>query len=122
MAAEEEPVRESTEAGTESQPVSPQAAEPVYRGPLEITDVRISLRNEERLKAIVSLTLNHAEVVEGLKVIQGGSGLFVSLPARKRPGPHPAISEPVTDPALRRYLAETVLAAYERERARAGRV
>ena len=33
---------------------------------IEITEVRVSLRNDEKLKAFVSITLNHAFVIRGL--------------------------------------------------------
>jgi stage V sporulation protein G len=53
---------------------------------VEITEVRVSLRNDDKLKAFVSITLNDSFVVRGLKIIRGNSGLFVAMPSRKRPG------------------------------------
>jgi stage V sporulation protein G len=123
MATEDKSVRESTEAGIGSQPVSPHSEEVIHPGSLEITDVRISLQSEGRLKAIVGITLNHTVAVQGLRVIQGVSGLFVALPARKRPdGQDLAIADPIVDAGLRRYLADTVLTAYRQERTRAERL
>jgi len=52
---------------------------------IEITEVRVSLRNDEKLKAFVSITLNDSFVIRGLKIIRGNSGLFVAMPSRKRP-------------------------------------
>ena len=40
---------------------------------IEITEVRVSLRNDEKLKAFVSITLNDSFVVRGLKIIKGNS-------------------------------------------------
>ena len=82
---------------------------------IEITEVRVSLRNDEKLKAFVSITLNHAFVFRGRKIIRGNSGLFVAMPSRKRPdGQHQDLAHPIND-ATRKYLTEKVLAEYERE-------
>jgi stage V sporulation protein G len=82
---------------------------------IEITEVRISLRNDDKLKAFVSITLNHAFVIRGLKIIRGNSGLFVAMPSRKRPdGQHQDLAHPIND-ATRKYLTQVVLEAYDRE-------
>jgi stage V sporulation protein G len=70
---------------------------------IEITEIRVSLRNDDKLKAFVSITLNDSFVIRGLKIIRGNSGLFVAMPSRKRPdGQH-------------QYLTEKVMCEYERE-------
>ena len=87
---------------------------------IEITEVRVSLRNDEKLKAFVSITLNDSFVIRGLKIIRGNSGLFVAMPSRKRPdGQHQDLAHPIND-ATRRYLTEKVMTEYERELMQAG--
>ena len=82
---------------------------------VEITEVRVSLRNDEKLKAFVSITLNDSFVVRGLKIIKGNTGLFVAMPSRKRPdGQHQDLAHPIND-STRKYLTEKVMAEYERE-------
>jgi stage V sporulation protein G len=82
---------------------------------VEITEVRVSLRNDDKLKAFVSITLNDSFVVRGLKIIRGNSGLFVAMPSRKRPdGQHQDLAHPIND-VTRKYLTEKVMAEYERE-------
>ena len=82
---------------------------------VEITEVRVSLRSDEKLKAFVSITLNDSFVVRGLKIIRGNSGLFVAMPSRKRPdGQHQDLAHPIND-TTRKYLTEKVMAEYERE-------
>jgi stage V sporulation protein G len=82
---------------------------------IEITEVRVSLRNDEKLKAFVSVTLNDSFVVRGLKIIKGNTGLFVAMPSRKRPdGQHQDLAHPIND-VTRKYLTERVMAEYERE-------
>jgi stage V sporulation protein G len=82
---------------------------------IEITEVRVSLRNDDKLKAFVSITLNDSFVVRGLKIIKGNSGLFVAMPSRKRPdGQHQDLAHPIND-VTRKYLTERVMAEYGRE-------
>jgi len=52
---------------------------------MEITEVRISLRDSEgkRLKAYATVTFDNSFVVRNIKVIEGNNGLFVAMPARK---------------------------------------
>jgi stage V sporulation protein G len=82
---------------------------------IEITEVRVTVRNDDKLKAFVSITLNDSFVVRGLKIIRGNSGLFVAMPSRRRPdGQHQDLAHPIND-ATRKYLTEKVMAEYERE-------
>ncbi|MFO7768450.1 MAG: septation regulator SpoVG [bacterium] len=82
---------------------------------MQITEVRISLRDEERLKAFANVTFDDEFVVRGLKVIEGDSGRFVSMPSRKRPdGSHQDIAHPINS-GMRERLEEAVLGAYRRE-------
>jgi stage V sporulation protein G len=82
---------------------------------IEITEVRVSLRNDDKLKAFVSITLNNAFVIRGLKIIHGNTGLFVAMPSRKRPdGQHQDLAHPIND-TTRKYLTQVVLDEYERE-------
>ena len=87
---------------------------------MEITEIRVTLRNEDKLRAFVNVTFDNAFVVRGLKVINGKTGYFVSMPSRKRPnGSHQDIAHPVNNEA-RRMIEERVLAAYQEELKRAG--
>jgi stage V sporulation protein G len=82
---------------------------------IEITEVRVSLRDDDKLKAFVSITLNDSFVIRGLKVIKGNTGVFVAMPSRKRPdGQHQDLAHPIND-VTRKYLTEMVMAEYERE-------
>lgn len=82
---------------------------------IAITEVRVSLRNDDKLKAFVSITLNDSFVIRGLKIIKGNTGLFVAMPSRKRPdGQHQDLAHPIND-ETRRYLTHVVMKEYERE-------
>jgi len=52
---------------------------------MEITEVRIFLKDspDKKLKAYATVTFDNAFVVRNIKVIEGGSGLFIAMPSRK---------------------------------------
>ncbi|MBE8163241.1 MAG: septation regulator SpoVG [Bdellovibrionaceae bacterium] len=50
---------------------------------MNITDIKILLVNEERLKAYVSIIFDNCFIVKDLKIIQGPSNLFVAMPSKK---------------------------------------
>jgi len=81
---------------------------------MDITDVKIFPVEEEKLKAYVTITLDHCFVVRDLKVIQGTSGLFVAMPAKKRKdGTYKDIAHPLnTD--MRARMERIILDQYER--------
>jgi len=82
---------------------------------VEITEIRVTLRNEERLKGFANVTFDNAFVVRGMKIIQGNTGYFVAMPSRKRPdGTHQDIAHPVNSD-MRQDLEQRILAAYEEE-------
>lgn len=89
---------------------------------MEITEVRITLRNEDKLKAFANVTFDEEFVIRGLKIINGNNGYFVSMPSRKRSdGTHQDIAHPINN-RMRQKIEEAVLAAYEEElKATAGR-
>jgi stage V sporulation protein G len=82
---------------------------------MEITEVRLTLRHEDRLKAFVSITFDNAFVVRGLKVIEGNGGLFVAMPSRRRKdGEFRDIAHPINNEA-RQMIEEAVLSEYHRQ-------
>jgi stage V sporulation protein G len=82
---------------------------------VEITEIRVTLRDEEKLRGFANVTFDNAFVVRGMKIIQGSSGYFVSMPSRKRPdGTHQDIAHPVNK-EMRAEIEKRVLEAYEVE-------
>ena len=83
---------------------------------LNITDVRVRLVNKEdsKLRAIVSMTIDSVFVVHEIKVISGQNGNFVAMPSRKnREGENKDIAHPIDTPT-RELLNKTILEAYEK--------
>lgn len=52
---------------------------------MKITEVRVKLvaNKDDRLKAFCSITMDNEFVIRDIKIIEGGSGLFVAMPSRK---------------------------------------
>jgi stage V sporulation protein G len=83
---------------------------------LRVTDVRIrKITKEEKMKAIVSVTINEQYVIHDIRIIEGLDGLFVAMPSKRIPGggfkdiAHPISSE------FRSHLQQAVLDAYAAE-------
>lgn len=82
---------------------------------MQITEVRLTLRTEDRLKAFVSITFDDAFVVRGLKVIEGNTGLFVAMPSRRRKdGEFRDIAHPINN-ETRDMIEKAVLDEYARQ-------
>ena len=85
---------------------------------MEITEVRVFPVSEERLKAYVTITLDNCFVVRDLKVINGNTGLFVAMPAKRRKdGTFKDIAHPLNS-ETRERMEQIILTEYERELSR----
>jgi len=82
---------------------------------MEITDIRIFPVDEEKLKAYVTITLDNCFVIRDLKVINGNTGLFIAMPAKRRKdGTYRDIAHPLNT-TTRDRMEKTILLAYERQ-------
>ena len=82
---------------------------------MEITEVRVFPVSEEKLKAYVTITLDHCFVIRDLKVIHGNSGLFIAMPAKRRKdGTFKDIAHPLNS-ETRDRMEKAILAEYDRE-------
>lgn len=81
-------------------------------GGLSITEIRISPRGEDKLKAFVSITLEESFVIRGIKIIEGRERLFVAMPSRSRTdGTFQDIVHPINQ-STRSRLESHILDAY----------
>ena len=79
---------------------------------MEITQIRVFPVQEDKLKAFVSIILDDCFVVSDIKIIEGGSGLFVSMPSKKRKnGTFRDIAHPLNN-ETRRHFEEQIIAKY----------
>jgi len=82
---------------------------------MEITEIRISLRDDNKLKAFASITLDNCFVVRGLKIIEGGKGIFVAMPSRRKPdGTYQDIAHPINN-GTRDSMEAQIVAEYQRQ-------
>lgn len=88
--------------------------------PIDITEIKVFPVNEEKLKAYVTIVLNHCFVIRDLKVIAGVSGLFVAMPSKRRKdGTFKDIAHPVNH-STRALFENKVLEGYVAEMQRLG--
>lgn len=80
---------------------------------MNITDIKIrKLFSEGRIRAIVSIIIDHDFAVHDLKVIEGIERLFVAMPNRRsEDGRFQDIVHPITSEA-RQQLEDAVLEKY----------
>jgi len=83
---------------------------------MQITDIRIRMvPNENKLKAVVSVTFDAAFVVHDIKIIDGQNGLFVAMPSRKiGDGEFRDIAHPLTT-EVRNTIIEAIFQEYEKQ-------
>ena len=82
---------------------------------MDITEIRVSLRDDNKLKAFASITLDNCFVIRGLKIIEGAKGVFVAMPSRKRPdGTYQDVAHPINN-QTRDWMEEKIVKAYEEE-------
>jgi stage V sporulation protein G len=85
---------------------------------MEITEVRVSLVHDPKLKARVTITFDNCFVIRGLKIIRGNRGMFVAMPARRRPdGRYQDFCHPI-NLETREWMERTILERFEHERSR----
>ncbi len=82
---------------------------------MEITEINVTLRNEEKLKAFVNVTFDNQFVVRGMKVIKGANGYFVSMPSRRMSdGSFRDIAHPINND-FRQLIEKVILEEYNRK-------
>ncbi len=88
---------------------------------LKISDIRIRLvkKDDSKLKAVASITIEDCFVVHDIKVIEGTEGIFISMPSRKTPdGEYKDIVHPINTPT-REMIRDAIIAEYEKALAEA---
>ncbi len=82
---------------------------------MKITEIRISLRDDNKLKAFASITIDNCFVIRGLKIIEGAKGVFVAMPSRKRPdGTYQDVAHPINN-ETRDWMEGLIITAYKEE-------
>lgn len=83
---------------------------------INISDIRIRIvkKDENKLKAVASLTIDECFAVHDIKIIEGNQGLFIAMPSRKTPdGTFKDIVHPLNT-ETREKIRDLILAEYEK--------
>ena len=81
---------------------------------MNISEVRIRFvkKDDSKLKAVASVTLDNCFVVHDIKIIDGTDGLFIAMPSRKTSdGEFKDIAHPLNT-ETRETLKNAILTAY----------
>lgn len=79
---------------------------------MKITDVRVFPVEQDKLRAFVSIVLDHCFVVSDIKIISGSDGLFISMPSKRRKdGTFRDIAHPLNS-ETRQLMEERIISCY----------
>ena len=79
---------------------------------MDITEVRVSLVNHDKVKARVTIAFDDCFVVRDLRIIQGNHNLFVAFPTRRKPdGGYQDVCHPI-DVVTRQRMEAAILGRY----------
>ena len=87
---------------------------------MTISDVRVRIVQKEdiKLKAVASITIDDCFVIHDIKVIEGNDGYFVAMPSRKtNDGEYKDIAHPINT-ETRQIVIDAVLNAFKDELAK----
>lgn len=82
---------------------------------MNISDIRIRLveKEDSKLKAFASITIDECFVVHDIRVIEWEEGYFISMPSKKNPdGTHRDIVHPINQ-QTRTHISDLIIEAYK---------
>ncbi len=82
---------------------------------MKISDVRVRIvkKEDSKLKAVASITIEDCFVVHDIKVIEGSQGYFIAMPSRKTPeGEYKDVVHPLNT-ETREQIRTAILAEFE---------
>jgi stage V sporulation protein G len=81
---------------------------------MQVTEVKVFPVDEDKLRAYVTITLDHCFAIRDLKIIRGNTGYFVSMPSKKRKdGTYKDVAHPINN-ETRAMIEEKIMEEYER--------
>lgn len=81
---------------------------------MEITSVKVFPVSDEKLRAFATIVLDSCFVVTDIKIIRGSTGLFISMPSKRRKdGTFKDVAHPLNS-GTRRMIEERIIAEYQR--------
>ncbi len=86
---------------------------------MNITEIRVRLikKDEGKLKAVASITIDDCFVVHDVKIIEGADDYFIAMPSKKTPdGEYKDIVHPLNT-ETREKLRDLILAEFKKAKA-----
>jgi len=80
---------------------------------MEITEVRISISDDRKVKAYVSITLDDMLVIHGIKILDGRKGVFVAMPSKRSGEKFKDLVHPLNT-EFRKQIQDKILSEYEK--------
>lgn len=78
-------------------------------------NVRVTEKEESRMKGIASILLDDCFAIHDIRIIEGEKGLFIAMPSRKTAsGEYRDIAHPIT-PECRKMFEDAILEEYNKE-------
>lgn len=80
---------------------------------MKITDIKIRLKDEKKVKAIVEVTLDNQLIIHGIRLVQTDKAFVITMPHFKGKGDkyldlvHPANAD------FRKYLTDEIVTKYQ---------
>jgi len=75
---------------------------------MQITEIRVSISDDKRVKAFASITLDNELVIHGIKILDGKKGVFVAMPSKRAGDKFKDIVHPLNID-FRRQIQEKIL-------------
>ena len=88
---------------------------------MNVSEVRVRLvkKDEGKLKAVASITIDNCFVVHDVKILEGSEDFFIAMPSKKTPdGEYKDIVHPLNT-ETRELLKKVVLEEFEKVRSQA---
>ena len=80
---------------------------------MNITDVKVFIRESNQLKAFVNIVIDDAFIIRNIKVIEGQNGLFVAMPSRRvSTGEYRDIAHPINT-ETRNQIEKIIIEKYK---------
>ncbi|MCD4819093.1 MAG: septation regulator SpoVG [Candidatus Cloacimonetes bacterium] len=80
---------------------------------MNITDVKVFIRESNQLKAFVNIVIDDAFIIRNIKVIEGENGLFVAMPSRRvSSGEYRDIAHPINT-ETRKQVEQIIIEKYK---------
>ncbi|WP_294655071.1 SpoVG family protein [uncultured Fusobacterium sp.] len=80
---------------------------------MKVTDIKIRLKDEKKVKAIVEVTLDNQLIIHGIRLVQTDKAFVITMPHFKGKGDkyldlvHPANAD------FRKYLTDEIVTKYQ---------